>query len=241
VNEVSGDPAVQFDSSEFRWLGSPSGGTPVCTFMADSGIKTIDDWMKAETPPKIGSTAPSADVVFSAPKLLQTQTELPMQIIVGHQGGNPALKLAAKRGEIDGFCASLEATTIVLAEELASGEANVVVQFGEEPDPAIPDVPLASALVTTDDGIGLIRAAVTGPAQLNRVFAFPPGTPDEIVDTMRKSLVETFGDPAFIADAKQVNVNVNPADGEEATKIIQQIGELSPEAGEKLRGILSAN
>lgn len=241
VDEAMGSPGVQFDSTKFEWLGAPSGGTPVCHFAAASGIKNAEDWKKASTPPKIGATSPGAEVLYAMPRLLQTESDLPLQIIVGHKGGNPALKLAAERGEIAGFCSSLEAATIIWGDALKSGDVNIVVQFVDKPDPLIPNVPLAKDLVTTPDGATLIRVAITGPQKLNRVFAFPPGTPKEQVDIMRKALMETFKDPEFIADAKKVKVNVNAVDGEETNQIIQDIGKGSKQVGAKLKKILTGS
>jgi tripartite-type tricarboxylate transporter receptor subunit TctC len=238
VDEGLGAPGVQFNSAKFEWLAAPSAGTPICTMMAASGIKSIEDWKKATTPPKIGAIAKGAEVAFSMPKLLQTQAGLPMQIIVGHKGGNPALKLAAQRGEIAGFCASLEATTILMGDALKSGEANVVVQFSEKADPAIPDVPLAKDLVTTPEGADLIRVAVSGPQQLNRVFAFPPGTPKEKVEIMRKALMETLKDPALLEDAKKSKVNINPVSGEEVERVVQQMHAVPKTTLSKLKDIL---
>jgi tripartite-type tricarboxylate transporter receptor subunit TctC len=239
VDEGMGLPGVQFDSSKFEWLGAPSAGTPVCTFMTRSGIKNMEDWKSAETPPKLGAIARGAEMAYSMPKLLETQADLPMQIIVGHKDGNPALKLAAERGEIDGFCASLEATTILLGDSLKSGDAHVVVQFGEEANQAIADVPLAKEFINTPDGVDLIRVAVAGPQRLNRAFAFPPGTPAEQVEEMREALMKTFEDPDFLAAAKKSNVNVDPVSGEEVEEVIAQMHAVSEDTLAKLKSILS--
>jgi tripartite-type tricarboxylate transporter receptor subunit TctC len=238
VDEALGAPGIQFDSKKFKWLGAPSSATPICTIMTKSGIKTADDWKNAKTPLKIGATSPGSEVVYASPRTLQTEAKFPMQIIVGHKGGNPALKLAALRGEIDGFCSSLEAANILMHDALKSGEAHIVIQLSDKPDPAIPNIPLAKDYVQTKDGAALIRVAVAGPQRLNRVFAFPPGTSDDKVAIMRKALAETYRDPAFLADAKKVKMNVNPVLGDESEHIIQQIGVDASKVHDRLKAVL---
>lgn len=238
VDEAMEKPAIQFDSARFEWLAAPSAATPICLLTAASGLKSIEDWRSSKTPVKIGAVAPGAELAYVMPKLLQVVADMPTQIIVGHKGGNAVLKLAAERGEIAGFCASLEGATIVMADALKRGEANVVVQFTDKPDPAIPDVPLAKSLATTPDGADLIRVAVTGPQQLNRIFAFPPETPAEKVELMRKALMDTFKDPDFLADAGKVQVNINPISGDEVEGIIKSMKSVPQDTRKKLKDIL---
>src|SRR5690606_33430038 len=149
VDEALGSPGVRFESDKFAWLAAPSAATPVCTFTAKSGIRSADDWRNAETPPTLGSIATGGEIAYSIPKLLAAHADLPSKVIVGHEGGNPALKLAAERGEIDGFCGSLESQSILWGEAITDGTVNVIVQVGLEADPQIPDVPLAKDLVTS--------------------------------------------------------------------------------------------
>lgn len=241
VDEAMGSPGVKFDSSKFEWLGAPSGGTPICALTSKSGIKSLEDWKNASSPVKIGAIGKGAEYAFSMPKMLQTQGGFPTQIIVGHKGGNPTLKLASERGEIAGFCGSLESTSILWGEQIKKGEVNVIVQFVDKPNPLIPNVALAKDHITTSDGADLIRVAITGPIQLNRIFSFPPGTAAEHVAIMRKGLMATFKDPEFIADAKKVKVNVNPVDGSGVEKIVAGFHSVSKPTLAKLKTILEVN
>lgn len=238
VREILGGPGVQFDSAKYEWLGSPTATTPVCTAATKSGITSLEDWKNAKEPVKWGAVSRSGDLAYGVAKLLKELAGLPTQIVIGHQGGNNEMKLAAQRGEIAGFCGSLEATRIVWGEAIDSGKANVIVQIAEKPNPKIPDVPMAKDLVTDDDW-QLIAAAIVNPAQMTRVFAFPPGTPRDKVRLMRKAMAATYEDPDFIADAKKVGVSVNPVSGEEVERLVNQMHSLSPETIDRLNSLLS--
>ncbi|TFH42172.1 MAG: hypothetical protein E4H01_13875 [Lysobacterales bacterium] len=238
VREVLGGTGIQFDSTKYKWLASPSYTTAVCTTTAASGIKSIDDWRNAKEPVKFGAISRQGDLAHDIPKLLSALAGLPVKIVVGHKGGNPDMKLAAERGEIAGFCASIEATRIVWGEALDAGTAQVLIQIAENPDPMIPDVPTAKKLVSDEDWL-LFAAAVANPGRMTRVFAFPPGTPDDKVQLMRKALMETFADPDFRAEAKKLKVSVNPVSGEEVERLVAQMHSLPPATIERLKELLS--
>jgi tripartite-type tricarboxylate transporter receptor subunit TctC len=240
VGELLGSAGARFESDKLAWLGAPSYATPVCTFTAKSGIRSIAQWRTANPPPKIGTIATGGDLSYSIPRLLATQANLPAQLIVGHQGGNAALKLAAERGEIDGFCSSLEAATILWGDALTDGTVHVVVQLGRQPDPAIPSVPLARNIVTSPEGAELINVAVSGPQRINRAFAFPPGTPPEQVKAWRQALAATLADPALVEEAKRLRVSVNPIGATEIEKIVAENKGAPPDLVSKLRKILEA-
>jgi tripartite-type tricarboxylate transporter receptor subunit TctC len=238
VDEAMKAPGVQFSSNEFEWLAAPSSATPVCSLTAASGIKSAEEWKRAQKPPRLGAISTGAELAYSMPRLLQTQAGFPVHLIVGHKGGNPALKLAAERGEIDGFCGSLESTAILFGEALQNGTVNVLVQFGEQPDPAIANVPLAKSFVTTPDGADLIKVAISGPQRINRVFAFPPKTPKEQVETMRTAIMAALNDPELLEDAKRLKVNINPVGGSEIERIVRDMAAVPPATIEKLKEIL---
>ena len=239
VREVLGGSGIKFDSAKYKWLASPSYTTAVCTTTAASGIKSIEDWRNAKEPVKLGAISRRGDMAHDIPKLLSKLAGFPVKIVIGHKGGNPDMKLAAERGEIAGFCASIEATRIVWGEALDAGTAQVVIQISAKPDPMIPNVPTAKKLVSSKDWL-LFAAAIANPGRMTRVFAFPPGTPDDKVQLMRKALMKTFADPDFRADAKKGKVSVNPVSGEEVEGLVAQMHSLPPATIKRLNDFLSS-
>lgn len=203
------------------------------------GIKSLDDWKNATQPIKLGSTSGAGDLAHDVPKLLSKLGGLKVKIVVGHKGGNPDMKLAAERGEIAGFCGSIEATRIVWGDAIDSGKANVLIQIAEKPDPMIPDVPTARSMLS-DDNWSLLAASVANPGRMTRVFAFPPGTSSDKIKLIRKALLDTFADPKFLTDAKKARVSVNPVSGEEVEKLVKEMHGLSPATIDRLKNTLSS-
>jgi tripartite-type tricarboxylate transporter receptor subunit TctC len=50
----------------------------------------------------------------------------------------------------------------------------------------------------------------------------PPGTPKEMVTTIRRAFDATMKDPAFLAEAEKSMFDVDPLTGEEMEQILQR-------------------
>lgn len=54
-----------------------------------------------------------------------------------------------------------------------------------------------------------------------RVYALPPGTPRDRLETVRRAIRDTLKDPQFLEDAKKSKLSVDPIDGAD----VQRLGE----------------
>jgi hypothetical protein len=92
---------------------------------AESGIKT-EDWFAAKRPIKISSIGPGTSL-SDVPKLLKAALGLPIDMVEGYKGGAEA-RLAVENGEVDGSCASWQATKVTWRSQMDSGKIRVVLQ-----------------------------------------------------------------------------------------------------------------
>jgi tripartite-type tricarboxylate transporter receptor subunit TctC len=60
------------------------------------------------------------------------------------------------------------------------------------------------------------------PQEMGRPFMMPPGTPKELVATIRRAFNETMKDPAFLADGEKSLLEVDPLTGEEMEEILKR-------------------
>jgi hypothetical protein len=93
-------------------------------------------------------------------------------------------------------------------------------------------------LAKTEEARQLIKAGVNDPADINRVYALPPGTPKDRVQLMRKAFLETMKDPEFLADAKKTKLDVDPVPGDELQSTIAGLFKLDPALVGKLKEVL---
>jgi len=68
--------------------------------------------------------------------------------------------------------------------------------------------PMADVPTFREQGIDMVAGSVRG------VIA-PPGLPDELRDRFRKAFADALADPAFIAEAKRLNMPLRPMTGDE--------------------------
>jgi tripartite-type tricarboxylate transporter receptor subunit TctC len=77
------------------------------------------------------------------------------------------------------------------------------------------------------------------PGAITRVYVTTPTTPKDRVQTLRKAFADTLKDPDFLAEAKKVQLEVNPLNGEEVGKIVDNMFNLNPAVVSKLASILA--
>ena len=127
---------------------------------------------------------------------------------------------------------------IDLARSAYAGDVSIVLQFGQEPHPDLPNVPLAISLVKTDEARALLKAAVENLNAITTVYALPPQTPEDRVEILRKAYMATMQDAEFLAEAKKLNLEVRPIGGQETERMVGEYFNLAPELREQLRKII---
>jgi tripartite-type tricarboxylate transporter receptor subunit TctC len=234
--QVLGQPGIEFDSRKFGWLGVPVRETCVCALTKASGITSIEAWMAAKKPVKLGGTGVGAST-DDVPRVLAATLGLPIQLVRGYKG-TADIRLAAESGEVAGGCWQWESVKATWRQGLDSGEVAVLLQVSSKPAADLPSVPLTSTLAKTDEARQLIHAGIVVPTEIGRLYALPPGTPADRVQTLRAAFVDTLRDPEFVADAKRSKLEVDPLNGEELTRVVQDLFKLDPAITAKLKGIL---
>ena len=142
-----------------KWAGSgiPGPYDTACHFNRESGIQTIDDWLAAKRPLKIASIGPGTSL-SDVPNLLKAALHLPLEVVEGYKGGAEA-RLAVESGEVDGLCASWQATSSLGAVRCSLDKIHVVLQATFKPHPDLKNVPLAINYAKSDEAARCLRVA----------------------------------------------------------------------------------
>ena len=236
MQQLKGGAGIEFDARKFEFLGVPVQDNRSCVFTKASGITSMERWMAAKTPVKVGATAPG-DLVHDGPKILQAALGLPIHLVSGYKG-TADIRLGAESGELAGGCWGWDSIKATWSRALESGEAIVVVQMVSKPHPDLPKVPLAISYAKSDDARQLIESGVSIPAITNRPYVVTPGTPKDRVQMLRKAFDATMKDPEFVADAKKSRIDLEPIGGAEVQKMVADMFNLSPALIAKLRDAL---
>lgn len=235
--QLLGRQGIEFDSTKFRFIGAPVTDNRACAFTKASGITSVERWLAAKTPVKVGGVGGGA--TEDIPRMLAATTPLPIQLVSGYKGTSE-IRLAAESGELDGGCWTWDSIRATWTKAIQSGEAVVVLQILSKPHPELPNVPLASSLAKDNEARQLIQVGIEEPSAYYRPYVLPPGTPKDRVDTLRKAFQDTLKDPAFLADARKAKLDIEPISGEEMEDKVQKLFKLNPKMVAKLKDILGA-
>jgi len=236
LGQVLGQPGIEFDSRRFELIGAAVKEDVACAMTKASGITSLEKWMAATTPVKLGGVAPGAAPDNTA-RILKAALGLPIQLVSGYRG-TAEIRLAAEGGEVAGACWAWDSMKVTWRQALDAGDAVPVLQVVAKKFPDLPNVPLAITLAKTDEARQLIQVGIQYAGAFARPFALPPGTPRERVQVMRRAFQETLKDRALVAEAEKTKLTLDPVTGEELEKMVADVFTLDPALAAKLKAIL---
>jgi tripartite-type tricarboxylate transporter receptor subunit TctC len=205
---------------KFSWLGVAQSDHDVCIVMTRTGIKNANQFLHSEKPIRIGSTA-VGDSVLIRPTVAGEAAGANFKIILGY-GGTSDMRLAMQTGETDAACWSWESMRVTAADLMKAKEAIPILQVTFERQPDLPDVPNILEFPMSDDAKSMLKL-VMGPGMIAKLFAAPPGVPQNILDILRKGFADTLKDPDFLAEAKKVNIPISYTSPEQIMKITKEM------------------
>ena len=231
---LMGTTRAKYDATKLNWLGTPSVETGLLIVWHTHPAKTIQDAMKMRI--KAGASGYNSSPAFYG-RLLNEVLGTKIDLIVGFRGQNGAY-LAMEKGELDSYgvtyWSSLRSTK---KKWLADKKIRILVQYGPEKEPELPDVPYGPDLTKNAADRALFEAAY-GQLALGRPFVMPGSVPPERVAAMRKAFMDTIADPKFQKDAKRIGLVVNnPRGGERLQKQIIDAYKAPPELIARLRRV----
>ena len=234
---------VQFDPTKFTWLGSSSSlanDAYVLITRRDSKVKSIEDARRAGGPPIIiGSTAEgtSSDAMGV---LLRDWLDFNIKVIPGYTDSG-VLFLAIERGEVEGRTTGLSSVKANKPEWLKpNGFARVMVVFGRGTRFAeFPDAPTARELARNEADRNLIEI-LEMPYALSRPYAAPPDVPPERARALQEAFMATHKDPAYLADAEKVGIEISPISGARYPHADRQDREDTAEQLKRIESLIAA-
>lgn len=208
-----GGPGVLFDPLRMNWIGSPDRDTGVCVARADAAVQTLDDLRSRDL--VVGATGSGADTAIY-PKVLSDILGLRFKIVNGYPGSHD-VSLAMERGEVQGLCVVYD--TISREAYFIARKVNVLLQLAEQPDPRIPDVPLATALAKSDEDRAALNLFILRAA-MGRPFVAGPGVPADRVDALRAAFAATISDPDLQQEAEAAGLHPRYASGRDLADVL---------------------
>jgi tripartite-type tricarboxylate transporter receptor subunit TctC len=218
MDPLFGETAARFDGQKFAWLGSMGKLENICvTWKGKSPVTRIEQARdKVVTVSATGATGNSAIM----PKIVNTFLGTKFKVIGGYAEG-AGQTLALERGEVDGIC-GLSYSTLKAAhpDYFRDNKLNIILQIGLEKLKELPNVPNAIDLVT-DPASKKVLELILIRQEMGRPFALPPGTPADRVAIMRAAFDATLKDPAFLAEAMKLQLEIDPLTGSQIESLLK--------------------
>jgi tripartite-type tricarboxylate transporter receptor subunit TctC len=214
--QAVGHSGVQFDAGKMNWLGTIA---PVVETMAvwhASPVKSIEDARQREV--SVGATARGA-ISYFYPALMNDVLGTKFKIVTGYPGGND-VNLAMERGEVEARNNTWSSWKVTRAAWLAEKKIAIIAQAG--PRAKDLDAPSLEDAARTPEERQFMELVLSG-AQLGRPLTTNAGVPAERVAALRAAFAATMRDPQFLAEAKQLNIEVDPVLGEAMQKIVEKV------------------
>ena len=98
---------------------------------------------------------------------------------------------------------------------------NILVQFGLEKNPDLPNVPLASDLLQNPQDRQVLDLIVL-PQEFGRPFIAPPGVPADRIEAYRQAFKAMLKDPDFLSDAKKQRIAIEPLDNTQIQALLSR-------------------
>jgi len=237
LQEVLGiNPGIQFEGRKWIALGVTLQGDDVLLLRKETGIKSLEELMRAKTPVKIGASSPGSNL-YDFPAILKEALGLPIRIASGYKGFAD-IRLAVEGGEVDGTSVPWTGIKPFWGERL--GDFVPIVQTAlRKRLPDLPDIPTALELAKTKEARELIQHGIIDVSGLLMVYALRPGTPKDRVETLRKAFDAAVKDPEYLEDAKKSKAVINPLRGAEVERIISELWQVDPSPKAKLKKVLA--
>lgn len=227
-----GESGIAFKTEQMSWIGNVSQTADILAVWHTTGVKTIADAKRRE----VIMGADSSGTMTAYPVLLNATLGTRFKIVTGYAGG-PAVDHAMEQGEVEGRGSNPWTSWKTTRPEWVKERLiTPLVQVGLRKEPDLPDVPLLTDLAETDEQL-LMFKFISAPASIERPFAGPPGMAAEPLDILRRAFDRTVRDPAFLAEAAKLSLDVDPHSGEDVAKIVADIVGTPPEIVRKVREI----
>jgi tripartite-type tricarboxylate transporter receptor subunit TctC len=225
---------ARFDPVKFNWIGSTNRETQVTYLWHTAPAQSLADLERTEV--IVGAQAPGS-TQYDFPLLANHVFGLKFKIITGYES-TPKIHLAMERGEIHGNGATNWSTLKALNSNwLEEKKVRVVAQWALKGHTELTGVPLILDSAKTDADRAALRLVIAR-LEYGRPFFMPPQVPTERVAAVRRAFDAAVKDPAYLADAEKLKIDVDPLSGEEVANLVEQVSRTPAETVTRVRTAL---
>jgi tripartite-type tricarboxylate transporter receptor subunit TctC len=236
---------VNYEADKFQWIGSANQLTSTCVVSDKAPAQTLKEAQQKEL--LIGASGATSSSTFIVGAFLNTLAGTKFKIIRGYPS-TQSVQLAMERGEVDGLCGVGWDSLLASSQaRLDDKSIRVLVQVNVEPIDDLKGIASAVDYAISPQARETMDFLISRQ-YIGRPFVAPPNTPADRVAALRTAFEKTMTDPAFIADAKKSQLEVNWISGEKAQAHVakmlatpQAVQDAANEATQMKDGVVQAS
>ncbi|HEX3246313.1 MAG TPA: tripartite tricarboxylate transporter substrate-binding protein [Chloroflexota bacterium] len=218
--QIRGEEGVRYDVTKMDWLCSATVEQFVLFVDKKTGITDANQLKDKEV--KLGNIA-AGTIGHNMMLLMREYAGWKFRTISGYTGQREVV-LAMDRGEIDAIAIAWSSIMVQKRAEVAAGELIPLASMGGRvTDPLGARAPSTEELVRDlPQDARTLMAYIEDPLQWSRAFAVPPGMDPKVLAGLRTAFMNTMTDPAFLADAQQLQFDIIPVPGDKVQALVGQ-------------------
>ncbi len=237
LHQVIDGKGVRYDARKLNWIGSLGISNVITSTWAASGVRTIDDAMAREV---IAGATGAGSGMWLYPNAMNHLLGTRFKIVMGYTS-SAEVDLAMVRGEV---VARSGASYLGYVQErpewLRDKKINILVQAGDVREKELPQVPMMHELAKTEEARRIL-SLISSPVKVGRPYLAPPDVPADRIALLRRAFDALMKDATFLAEAKNLALEVVPLSGEKLAAVVDETINVSPELLAKARAIVAAD
>ena len=224
---------VRFDPVRINWLGSTNRETQVMYVWHTAPAQVLEDTRGTQI--VMGAQAPGS-TQFDYPVLANNLFGFKFKVVTGYES-TPKIHLAMESGEVHGTIANWSTLKAINTNWIAEKKIRMLAQWALQKSPELDGVPLFLDLAKSDaerDALRLMLARL----EYGRPFFLPPNVPPVRVDALRRAFDATMKDPAYLAEAEKLKIDVEPLPGEAVAALVEQVSRTPADTVARVRAAM---
>ena len=215
-----GDTPIQHDPSKFIFVGRANSDVYTCVVRADTPIKSFKDAFTQEV---IVGASNEGGTTRDMPTLSNNVLGTKFRVVTGY-AGTREITLAVERRETQGLCGfGYTSLLSVRPEWVAKNFVRILVQENVKGAAALNKlgVPRTIDFAKTPEDRQVMEL-IYSQAVIGRPYVLPAGVPPERVAALRKAFMAALKDPAMLAEAAKMKLDVEPLSGGDVQTMVAQ-------------------
>jgi tripartite-type tricarboxylate transporter receptor subunit TctC len=226
---------VRFDPVKINWLGSTNRETQAMYVWHTAPAQVLDDVKSKVT--VMGAQAPGS-TQFDYPVLANHLFGFKFKVVTGYES-TPKIHLAMESGEVHGTIANWSTLKAINSSWITEKKIRILAQWTLTRNSEMAEVPMFLDQAKSDADKAALQLMLAR-LEYGRPFFLPPSVPPARLEALRRAFDATMKDPAYLAEAEKLKIEVEPLSGEQVAALVEQVSRTPADTVARVRAAMES-